>query len=77
MVRKAIKAGRGDDWSVLMKSDELNPRMMAKLKGSCQAEPEDHQRKSIVQQTMQKSTDFLRRIIVPVERQGGVTLSYV
>ena len=26
---------------------------------------------------LRKSTDFLRRIIVPVEGQGGVTLSYV
>ena len=51
--------------------------MMAKVKEShCQARHEDDQRKSIVQQVMQKSTDFLRRIIVPVEEQGGVTLSY-
>ena len=36
---------------------------------------EDDQRKSIVQQILQKSTDFLRRIIAPVGGQGGVTLS--
>ena len=34
VVRKAIKAGRTDDWSELMKSDELNPSVMAKLKES-------------------------------------------
>ena len=37
---------------------------------------EDDERKSLVQQLLQRSTDFLRRIIVPVEGQGGVTLSY-
>ena len=31
----------------------------------------------MVQQILQKSTDFLRRVIVPDEGQGGVTLSYV
>ena len=35
-----------------------------------QAQQDDDQRKSIVQQIIQKSTDFLRRIIVPVERTG-------
>ena len=74
MVRKAIKAGRADDWSEVMKSDELNPWTMAKLKGSYfEAKQDDDQRKSVVQQIKQKNTDFLRRIIVPVEGQGGVT----
>ena len=48
--------------------------MMEKLKeGTNQARQEHHQRKSMVQ----KSTDFLRRIIAPLEGQGGVTLSFV
>ena len=38
---------------------------------------EDDVRKCIVRQILFKSTDFLRWIIVPVRRQGGVTLSYV
>ena len=38
---------------------------------------DDDQRKSMVLQNLQKSTDFLRRITMPVQRQGGVTLSYV
>ena len=60
-VQTAIKAGRADDRSELTKSDELNPWMMAKLKESyCQAKHEDDQRKSRVQQMMQKSTDFVR-----------------
>ena len=35
---------------------------------------EDDQRKSIVQQMLQRSTKFLRWIIAPVGGQGGVTL---
>ena len=51
---------------------------MAKLSGSYyQAKQDDEPRKGIVQQIMQKSTDFLRRIIVPVHLQEGVTLSCV
>ena len=38
-------------------------------------EQEDDER-SMVQQILQKSTEFLRRIIVPVGRPGGATLSY-
>ena len=37
----------------------------------------DEGQKSIVQQILQKSTDFLRRIILPVEGPGRVTLSFV
>ena len=78
MVRRAVNAGRADDWSELMKSEELNPWMIAKLKASYgQATQDDDECKSIVQQIMQKSTDFLRRIVVPVEGQGGVALSHV
>ena len=46
--------------------------MSAKLQ-ECYSEvkQEDDERKFIVQQIMQKSTDFLMRIIVPVEGQGG------
>ena len=54
-----------------MNNEELNPWVMAKLKDSYS------QRKSIVQQVLQRSTDVLRRIMAPVEVQGGVTLSYV
>ena len=37
----------------------------------------DDGRHSIAQQVLQKSMDFLRRIIVPIEGQGGVSLSNV
>ena len=45
--------------------------------GYNEVEQEDEDRQSIVQDILRESTDFLRRIIVPVEGQGGVTLSYV
>ena len=35
MARRVNKTGRADDWSELMKIDELHSRMMAKLKESC------------------------------------------
>ena len=70
VVRQAVGAGRAEDWSELMDSDELSHWMMAKLKESCyQAKQDDDQRKIIVQHIMQKGTDFLRRIIVPVVGQ--------
>ena len=39
-------------------------------------EQEDEDLQSIVQEILRTRTDFLRRIIVPVEGQGGVTSSY-
>ena len=51
---------------------------MAKPKESYhEVRQEDDERKRSVQQILQKSTDFWRRIIVPVEGKGKVTLSYV
>ena len=38
---------------------------------------DDTENTSIVQQTMLRSTDELRRIIAPVGEQGGVTMSYL
>ena len=42
-----------------------------------EVEQEDEDRQRIVQDVLRKSADFLRRIIVPVESQGGVTFSHV
>ena len=57
---------------------EVNRWMMVKLKERhYEAKQDDDQRRNAVQQIMHKSTDFLRRIVVPVEGLGGVTLSYV
>ena len=78
MVRRAMKAGRVHDWSEVMKSEELNPCTMAKLKEShIQVRQDDDQRKSVVQQIMQKSADFLRRTVEATEGQRRVTPSYV
>ena len=42
-----------------------------------EVEQEDDGRQSMVQKVMQRTDDFLRRIIAPVGGQGGVTLSCV
>ena len=42
-----------------------------------EVEQEDEGWLSIAQAILRKSTDFLRRIIAPVDGMGGVTLSYV
>ena len=34
-------------------------------------------RRSIVQENLRKSTDFLRRVTTPAGGMGGVTLSYI
>ena len=68
MVRRAMKAGKANDWSELLKSKELNLWTRVKIQ-ECYHEV----RKSIVQQALQKSTDFFRLIIAPVEGQGGVS----
>ena len=61
-----------------MGNDKLNAWSSANLRECCSdVEQEDEERKSIVQLILQKSADFLRRIIVPVEGQGGVILSHV
>ena len=77
-MRQAIKAEKAGDWADLVKGDKLNAWTSAKLRVCfCEVEQEEEERNSMVQHISQKSTDFLRRIIVPVEGQGGVTLSYV
>ena len=57
-----------NDWSDLMRSEELDPWMMEKLWESYyQARQENDPRKSIAQKVMKKSTDFLRRIIAQLK----------
>ena len=73
-----MKARKAGDWLELVKSDMFNVWTTAMLQECCsEVEQEDDERKSIVQQILQKSTDFLRRIMVPVGGQRGVTGSYV
>ena len=57
-----VRLKRTLDWSQLLKSDELNLD-----DGEVEARQDDDQRKSIVQQVLQISTDFLRQIIAPVQ----------
>ena len=78
LMRPPLKAGQAGDWAELSKSDRLNAWTGTMLR-ECHSEVEqdDEEWKSIVQQFLHMSTDFLRRIIVPVDGQGGVTPSYV
>ena len=78
MVRRSMKVGKEDHWSELWKGSEFNSWTRAKLQ-ECYHEvrQDDDQRKSIVQQIMWKSTNILRRKIVPVQGQGVITSSYV
>ena len=65
---RAVQAVGEDDWSDLMRSEELDPWMMAKLWESYyQARQENDPRKSNAQKVMKKSTDFLRRIIAQLK----------
>ena len=42
-----------------------------------QVAQDEAEKLSIVQEIMIRSTDYLRRIVAPVGRQGGVTMSYL
>ena len=79
LIRQASKAGKAGDWSEIPESDRHNAWTSAKLQEcSNEVKQDDDEPKSIVQQILQKGTDFVRRIIVPVEGQEmAVTLSYV
>ena len=66
LIRPAIKTGKAGDWSELAKSDRLTAWTTAKLQ-ECysEVEQEDDERKCIVLQNLQESTDVLRRVTVP------------
>ena len=69
-VRHAIEE---NDWSEVLTSKDLNAWTRVKIQEFFhEVRQEDDHRNFIVQQILQKGTDFLRRIIAPV---GGVTLS--
>ena len=71
LLRQAYNAGKSGDWANYLEVFLAN----GKLSGTSAKVTECYQ--SIVQDILRNSTDFLRRNIVPVESQGGVTLSYV
>ena len=61
----------------LLKSDKLHAWTRVQVQECSYAvRQENEDQKSIVQQILHKSSDFPRRIIAPVQGQGGVTLSY-
>ena len=75
----AVQLGRGwstespctEELGLLRGSDEGEGRSESARRGGMSLT------RSVVQQNLHKSTDFLRWIVVPVGGQGGVMLSYV
>ena len=63
-MRKANIAGKSSDWESFGKMADS-------------AHGQNDRGQSIARHILQKSTDLLRRIIVPVEGHGGVAVSYV
>ena len=59
MIPEAMKAGTAGDWSVWLKTDKLDAWTRVKIQEFCnEAKQEDDERKSIVQQILQRCTDF-------------------
>ena len=81
-LRQAYNAGKSGDGANYMEqffgNGKLSVWPSAQVR-EChyEVEQEDEGRQSIVQDILRKSMDSLRRIIVPVDEMGGVTLSYV
>ena len=74
-MRKANNAAMSSDGGVFVEDGKLSAWASAKVR-ECynEVEQEDEGRKSIAAQILQtRNTDFLRRIIVPVQGHGGVT----
>ena len=78
-MRQVFSAGKsGRLGGIVEKNDRLNAWACAKLRDCySEVEQEDEDRKSAAKLILQQGTDFSRLIVVPVEGQGGVTLSYV
>ena len=74
-MRKTFSAGKSGDWEEFLENDRLSAWRSVKVGECYNGVGEDRQ--GIAQQIMQKTTDFLRRIIAPVGGQGGDTSSYV
>ena len=81
-VRRANNAVKSGDWAnfweEFLGKGKLSRWAGAKVR-EChsEVEQEDRGRLLVAQDISRQNTDFSRRIIVPVEEQGGVTLSYV
>ena len=64
LMRQAFKAGKAGDWTEYLENDRLSAWSCVELR-EChsEVEQEDEDRNSIAQLILQKSTDFLSRII--------------
>ena len=70
-----FEAGKAGDWADVLDNNKLSAWSSVKLR-EChsEVEQEDEDRKSITRLFLRKSAHFLRRIIVPVDGQEGVTV---
>ena len=73
----AVKGAELGNWAELENETKLNRWIVETLREVCRhVREEDERRRTSVQQVVAKSTDCLRRMIVPVHGHGGVTLTH-
>ena len=75
----AMKNGCWDDFKERYRKEEKSSEWtLERVREACEKVAKDEVgRVGIVQGLLRKNTDFLRRVIAPVDGMGGVTLSYV
>ena len=81
-MKKGFTALKGGNWeeykNTFRKEVKASEWAFDRIKEAFERVAQDEAEKvSIVQEIMIRSTDYLRRIIAPVGRQGGVTMSYL
>ena len=82
MKKHGFFAVKSEEWeeykNSFRKEVKVTEWTFARIKEAFEKVAKDKARKlSVVQEIMIRSTDYLRRIIAPAERQGGVTMSYL
>ena len=77
LMSQSYHAGKSGDWAMFLENDKLSAWSSVTVREChCKVE-EEYGRRRIAQQILYNSIDVLRRSIVPVEGQVGITLSYV
>ena len=75
----ALKSGEWEEYKNTFRNEaKVSEWAFDRTKEAFEKVAKDEARKlSTAQEIMTRSTDYLRRIIAPAERQGGVTMSYL
>ena len=69
LMRQALAPRKLGDWADFLENKKVSVWASVKVREcNSEVEQEDEHRKTIAQQIVHRSTDFLRRIIVPVRR---------